>query len=131
MYKIFKSSFLYESYLDFVPRNLRFFLTKLRLSVLPLRIQTGRYARNNEPREQRYCLCCQHLDIEDEFHFVCICSSFSEIRRKYIKRTYFMRPSVFKYHQLLLSENRNDLVNLCKFVKEAMVHRNELLNRIV
>ena len=45
----------------------RKWLSKLRLSVLPIRIQTGRYDRNNTPREQRICLFCAVPDIEDEF----------------------------------------------------------------
>ena len=92
MYKIFKSSLLYETYLDYIPRHLRSYLTKLRLSVLPLRIQTGRYNRNNIPRNQRYCLCCQQDDLEDEFHFVCICPCFLELRKKYIKRFLLCAP---------------------------------------
>ena len=45
----------------------RKWLSKLRLSVLPIRIQIGRYDRNNTPREQRICLFCAVPDIEDEF----------------------------------------------------------------
>ena len=48
---------------------------------------------------QRYCLCCNSNDIEDEFHFVCVCPSFNDIRKKYIKKFYYIRPSVFKYLQ--------------------------------
>ncbi len=73
MYRVFKPTLFYEPYLDMLPRNLRVHLVKLRISVHPLRIQTGRYARNNTPRNERYCLCCNSRDIEDEFHFVCIC----------------------------------------------------------
>jgi len=49
--------------------------------ILPLRIQTGRYARNNVPREQRYFLCCNSIaNIEDEFHVVVICSCYTALR---------------------------------------------------
>ena len=106
------------------------FISRLRLSVLPLRIQTGRYARNNIPRNERYCQCCQTLDIEDEYHFVCVCSTYNVLRRKYLKRCYYIRPSVFKYHQLLITSDRRELINLSKFVKESLKLRNTLLNNI-
>ena len=44
--------------------------SKLRLSVLPIIIQTGRYDRNNTPTEQRISLFCTVPDIEDEFHVI-------------------------------------------------------------
>lgn len=81
MYRIFKTQLMYENYLDLLPRNCRLFLTRLRLSVHPLRIQVGRYARNNIPRNERYCICCNMADIEDEYHFVCKCPCFENLRK--------------------------------------------------
>ena len=104
MYKIYKPLHGYECYLDIIPRSLRLFFTKLRVSVCPLRIQTGRHGRNYIPRNTRYCLCCRSLDIEDEFHFICICSYFSELRRKYIKRY------IILIHQLLNIICYSDLI---------------------
>ena len=97
MYTIYKPLHGYECYLDIIPRSLRLFFTKLRVSVCPLRIQTGRHGRDYIPHNTRYCLCCRSLDIEDEFHFICIFSYFSELRRKCI---YYTNPSVVKYHLL-------------------------------
>ena len=116
MYKIYKPLHRYEFYLDIIPRSLRLFFTKLRVSVLPLRIQTGRHGRNYIPHNTRYCLCCRSLDIEDE------------LRRKYIKRFYYTNPSVVKYHLLLRSNNKAERVNLCKFIKESLSLRNQILN---
>jgi len=59
---------------------------------LPLRIQTGHYARNNVPSEQRYCLCCNYIvNIEDEFHVVFICPCYTAIINKYIPHYYINR----------------------------------------
>ena len=99
---------VFESYLDILPRNLRYFFTRLRLSVHPLHIKTGRYARD-VARNQRYCLCCNSTDIEDEFHFICICPAFRNIRKKYIKTCYYKRPSMYKYLSLLHSNNKIEL----------------------
>jgi len=65
---------------------------------LPLRIQTCHYARNNVPREQRYCLCYNSIaNIEDEFHVVFIFPCYTVIRNKYIPHYYINRPSMFKF----------------------------------
>ena len=80
VYRNFKINFEYESYLDILPRSLRYFFTRLRLSAHPLHIQTGRYARD-VARNQRHCMCCNSTDIEDEFHFICICPAFRNIRK--------------------------------------------------
>jgi exonuclease III len=127
MYRSFKTVFIYEPYLDILPRNLRKHLVKLRMSVYPLRIQTGRYASNNTPRNERYCLVCNSNDIEDEFHFVCICRCYINIRRKYLKRFFYINPSVFKFHQLLVSTDKNEIVKLCKYIQEAFEIRNTLV----
>jgi len=81
---ISKNNLHYESYLDLLPSSLRMFFCRLRLSVHPLRIQTGRYGRNRIARDQRYCLFCNSHDIEDEYHFMLICPFLEEIRKKYM-----------------------------------------------
>ena len=126
-YRQFKTSFEYEEYLDLLPRSLRFYFCRLRMSVHNLRIQTDRYARNNVPRNERYCLCCNSRDIEDEFHFICICPCFMEIRRKYLDRRYYVNPSVYKYLELLKSTCKNKLINLSLFVKESLYIRSTIL----
>ena len=39
--------------------------------------------------------------------------------------------SVVKYHLLLRSNNKAELVNLCKFIKESLSLRNQILNNII
>ena len=117
MYRMFKTTFEYEHYLDLLPKSLRLYFVKLRASAHPLRIQTGRYTRNNIPREERYCLCCNQRDIEDEFYFICVCSCSRLLRQKYIKRFYYINPSVVKFHDLLISARKIEIFNvflLCK-----------------
>ena len=101
MYRVFKTTFEYESYLDIIPGKLRTYIVKLRVSVHPLKIQTGRYARNNIPRHERYCECCNLNDIEDEYHFVCICPTYLNIRNKFIQQYFYINPSVYKFAELL------------------------------
>jgi hypothetical protein len=42
--------------------------------------QTGRYSVNRIPRNEQYCIYCNLPDIEDEYHFILVCSCFPEIR---------------------------------------------------
>ncbi|KAH3733781.1 hypothetical protein DPMN_040215 [Dreissena polymorpha] len=130
MYRVFKSTFVYENYLDLLPKSLRHYVAKLRSSSLPLRIQTGRYAGQNIPRNERFCLCCNELDIEDEYHFVCKCPLYVDIRKNYLKKCYYNRPSVYKFHQLLNTTNKFELIKLAKFVKEALILRNNITNAV-
>ncbi|XP_052260175.1 uncharacterized protein LOC127864540 [Dreissena polymorpha] len=60
MYKVFKTSFEYEEYLDLLPRRLRLFFVRIRVSAHPLRIQTGRYAQHNIPRNENASRCLVH-----------------------------------------------------------------------
>ena len=107
---------------------MRAYITKLWLSVLPLRIQTGRYATQSTPRNERNCLLCNESDLEDEFHFVCKCNKYITIRKKYIKPFYYNKPSVYKFHQLMNGNNTNELFMLAKYVKYALKARNTFLN---
>jgi len=130
-YKVFKNCLEYETYLDLLPRRLRLFFVRLRVSAHPFRIQTGRYAQNNIPRNERYCLCCNDLDLEDEYHFICICRCYTDLRKKYISRKFYINPSVYKFHQLLVSCDKSVISNVCIYLKEALALRNTILNNVV
>ena len=132
MYRQFKVTLEYETYLNEVPRSLRYYFCRLRMSANPLLIQTGRHI--NKHRNERYCSYCLNnntFDIEDEYHFVCICPCFPDLRKKYINKKYRIRPSVFKYIQLLKSVNRTELIKLSSFINEALGERSAFYNSIV
>jgi hypothetical protein len=130
LYNVCKLNFYYAEYLDLMPTHLRRFITRLRTSAHSLRIQTGRYARNRIQRNERYCQCCSVRDLEDEFHFIFICPCYSSIRSIYIKRYYFVNPSMFKFIALLQSKNRNELCKLAVYYKNAMTIRNSIINYV-
>ena len=84
-YKYFKNGFEYEKYLDMLSSDLRFYFSRFRLSAHPLRIQSGRFARNAIPRNERYCLCCQTANIENIFfYFILVYSCYGELRESYM-----------------------------------------------
>jgi len=123
-----KHDFGYENYLDVLPRSLRFYFCRLRLLVHPLRMQTGRYDRPRIVPKERYCLCCDTRDLEDEYHFICICPRYGVIRRKYVHKDIYQNPSMFKFIKYLNSWNKVELVKLSMFVKDALAIRNTILN---
>ena len=61
-----------------MPKYERSLISQLRLGILPLRIETGRY--NNLDVNQRTCLVCNTKDIEDEHHFLFGCNFYSTER---------------------------------------------------
>ena len=127
MYKNFKQTYEFEHYLNVLPSKLRIPLSRLGLSAHQLRIETGRYAQNRVARALRLCTPCNKSDIEDEFHFVLLCPSYNQIRRKYIRPYYYQRPSVHKLIMLMQNTQRSSLNNLGKYVYEAFALRRALL----
>ena len=62
----------------------RISMTKLRLGVHSLRIQTGKYGNRGVtiPVEGRMCLVCNRGYIEDERHFLMYCPGYDNIRNE-------------------------------------------------
>ena len=120
LYKYVKTEFGYANYLDSVTsKSLRHELTKLCVSSHTLRIQTGRYGRHRIERNERLCIFCENRQIDDEYHFICECPIFNNLRGLYIKPYYRIRPNVYKLCQLLSTQNNTDIIKLGKYIKEA------------
>ena len=60
------------------------YLTKLRISVHPLYVETGRYCNSAIPRANRFCFHCKNI-LEDEKHFLLDCPLYKYVRKKYSK----------------------------------------------
>lgn len=110
----------YEPYLDIVPNDLRHFITKMRISAHSLRIHTERFSRNPVSRDSRCCLLCNNRDIEDVFHFICICPIYNDLRRRYLNPTMYSRLSIYKMCFLFDSKDKTILINLALFIKKAI-----------
>ena len=75
-YKLFKRKFEFENYLDILPdRKQR---TAFRISAHHLKIERVRYS--GQRLENRLCNICNVL--EDEIHFFCDCSKYTDLRNK-------------------------------------------------
>jgi hypothetical protein len=83
-YRNIKHIFGKEDYLDCITNHdHRSLIFRLRASSHSLEIEKGRY--NKIPREQRFCILCNHehintKHIEDEDHFLTSCTLYSDLR---------------------------------------------------
>ena len=89
-YKHFKITMCKENYIIYnLQRNERSILAQLRMGILPLTIETGRFI--NQPLEQRLCKICDSNEVEDEWHFIFplwfLCGRKRELFHGYCKYT--------------------------------------------
>ena len=84
-----------------------------------LEIEAGRWVRVNErvPVNERKCRLCNVM--EDEYHFVIECNRYNELRKKYIPKYYFQRPSMYKFGELVTTENNTLMKKFGSFVYQA------------
>ena len=91
--------FGYENYLSMNSPNVRRSFTRFRTSSHCLEIEMGRYPPRTAANH-RYCKQCNTHEIDDEFHFLLVCSKFQNLRLKYIPNYYRRRPSMAKFVEL-------------------------------
>lgn len=118
-YRIFKTEFCLENYLNILPNTQRLILTKFRTGNHRLPIETGRWT--NVSRNERLCTKCCDGKIGDEFHLLFECCKFRHLRIKYIDVSYWKNANTYKFSALFKSKNRKKLLNLIKFLKEAQL----------
>ena len=121
------ASFQFQPYLENV--NVYKFcnaIRKLRLSSHRLEVEAGRWVRiNRVPANERKCTLCNVM--EDEYHFVMECQRYTELRKKYLSKYYWQRPSMFKFVDLINSNNIKYIKNLGTFVYHAFKLRSDIL----
>ncbi len=96
-------------------------LSRLRLSSHCLNIEVGRY-HPRVPRHRRYCTQCNTLDIEDEYHFILICSKYRQIRLLHIPPYYRVNTNMAKFIQLMIvvQEDHNISHNVSVYIKKTV-----------
>lgn len=117
--------FVHQKYLNFeIPKSLRCYLTRIKISAHPLAIETGRYSKPKVPSNQRFCNFCK-TKVEDEVHFLFQCPQYNSLRNKYniisLDTTNFDVIS-----RIINPESFSELKQLCSFIKEALQIRNHL-----
>ena len=54
-------------------------------------------------------------DIEDEYHFICICQLYKQLRKRYISEYYFKRPNMHTFIELMSNDDTRTVCNLTNF----------------
>ena len=113
LYKELKDNHEMEPYLQRnINRALRITLAKLRLSSHKLLVEIGRWLKPKIEYGNRLCTLCSKIDIQDEYHVLMVCPHYTILRKKYIKAYYYERPSMYKFIQLMKSDNKRDQFRL-------------------
>ena len=89
-------------------------LLKFRTRNHKLPIETGRWAGIS--LSKRKCKLCFN-DVGDEYHYLLCCKHFCVERNRFIKPYYFKRANSIKYRDLMNTENKAQLNDLCKFIQ--------------
>ena len=96
-YVQFKSEYSTEQYVSLnLSRTQRSMLSQLRLGILPLHIETGRFV--GTPAENRVCNMCSTGEVENECHFVFHCDVY-EVEREDFYKTVVSRCPEFEHLQ--------------------------------
>ena len=121
-----KHDFVYESYLDVLDiRKFRFSYVNFRTSCHNLEIERGRYT--NIQRNERVCKLCDQNVIEDEYHLLCCCTFYTELRCIYLPRKYYVSPSKNKFNIIMSSRNADTIRNLATYLFYAFKKRTQHL----
>ena len=113
-YRLFKDTFDMERYLTLLPPRFLYSFVRFRTLNHRLPIQTGRYL--NVPRNERLCTMCNSGDLGDEFHYLLVCPHFTEVRKRFISNYYIKHPNAIKFHSLMSTCKKTQLLKLIKFI---------------
>lgn len=117
-------TFMFQPYLDIIniAKN-RINLTRIRVSSHRLHIETGRWKKPiATPINERKCSICDKL--EDEFHFVLECKMYESIRKELIPAYYYLNPNMFKFTELIMTNNTKMIRKLSLYLTRSMELRN-------
>ena len=127
-YNLFKPDLSQEEYLNLnIPKYQRSLFAQFRGRVLSLQVEIGRFRKI--PLEERLCNLCDTGQVEDEFHFLCICTNYSDLREVlYIKAArvfpaFSELDELEKFVYLLNNLQRNVII----YLNEAVSRRRSSL----
>ena len=119
-YKEYAPKFGLKNYLSILPQDLWIPMCKFRTNNHKLPVEVYSWSYFNKPRNERKCNLCNLEDIGDEYHYVMRCPIFDELRKLYIPKYFFVRPSVFKFVELMKMEDKHTLFKMARFFKDIM-----------
>ena len=94
-YKLFKHTFVIETYIIILERKYWCPLIRFRLSNHNLPIETGRW--ENVTIQNRICPLCINVDIGDEFHYIFTCIRLKNERNRFLPSFCQSKPNIYKF----------------------------------
>ena len=110
-------------------------MAQLRCSILPIRIETGRFTNIRDPitgklkkmkSTERICQLCTKNEIENEIHFLCVCPIYEHLRFLLYSEVVELVPTMTAEHRFILLVTKYQK-NVCKFVSSAWEVRKSCL----
>ena len=75
--------------------------------------------------------CClinkDRFIIQDEYHVLMVCPHYTILRKKYVKAYYYERPSMYKFIQLMKSDNKRDQFRLMVYANLLIKYFNNTM----
>ena len=126
-YKAINNDYITENYcLVNLKRSQRSSIAKLRLSMLPINVELGRYLR--KPREQRLCTLCDQNVVEDELHVLFQCRAHKAARMSFFGFVGKLDP---EFNSMCDIDKMELITTNFNFIRKTAIFINEiLLNRI-
>ena len=126
-YTKFKQDINVEYYLLKLTRSQRSLLAQLRIGILPLQIEVGRYYRKK--LNERLCLICSDNVIEDECHFLCYSSGYKTEHEKFFLHIKFNLSNLklLSPNELFIAFMTSESAFLLKFVECILIKRRTFL----
>ena len=121
-----KFSFDTEPYaLKYMNRNKRSIFAQLRMGILPLRVETGRF--QNLDLVDRKCVYCISGQIEDENHFIFNCSHYNHLRTPFLNKCKDVDENFENFDEIekfrFVLNNEAMQIHTANFAQEAFFHR--------
>ena len=124
-YKLFKSKFKFEKYLDIPSKSVRSAISRFRMSSHHLPIELGRHHRPTIPEEKRLCKKCNAVG--NEIHHILDCLITQSIREPLLQAAsnhipvpnYNSLNKVSQFSEIMACDEREFLLSLGNFLIEA------------
>ena len=125
-----KRSFKYESYLDNIPKYIRTYITRLRMSCHSLPVEILRYRSKGTKimRDQRKCTICNTNETGNEEHYLLTCSNSEisharenfllSIRKEFTQFNSFTNKNIVDY--CMNMNDTNIQLQMAKYVKSIL-----------
>ena len=116
-YRKFKNEIMIEKYVFIDNRKRRSLMTQIRLGILPLNIEMGRF--RNQPVEERICQMCEYNLVEDEMHFILNCPAYEDNRTQLYNSINCNNFNEMEPEQKFIYMFKNESLKLCKYVEKS------------